>query len=158
MLSLILRGPIFLVASAHRGYRSAVGALVTESLFCVLTAGFWGAIVQSLRDAEPEWLTGIFLTLVLPALFQTLEYWLHWLRGTPHLRKAEMTSVVVSGLSALFNWYAMRRGTLLVGVGSPRFETDLGRLPGLLLGFLAVVPRKFITYLKRSQSGWSECL
>src|SRR5262249_14680528 len=92
-LSLILRGPIFFLAAMHRGCRVTLAVLFTESFFCVLTAGFYGAIVQSLRCAEPEWLTGVFLTFLMPAVFQMLEYWLHWLRGTPHLRPAEITSV-----------------------------------------------------------------
>src|SRR5262249_855445 len=66
LLSLFLRGPIFLAATFHRGWRAALAALFTESVFCVLTAGFYGAVVQLLRSAKPEWLTGIFLTVVLP--------------------------------------------------------------------------------------------
>lgn len=141
-----------------------MAALFTESLFCVLTAGFYGAIVQTLRSAEPKWLTAIFLTVVMPALFQVLEYWLHWFRGTPHLRPAELTSVVVSGVSALLNWYAMRRGTLLVGAEGRAFASDLHRLPGLILGFLAVPTRKLLRCLQRAESnfltgtGRGECL
>jgi hypothetical protein len=141
-LSMILRGPIFFAAAVRQGWRAAIAALLTESIFCVLSAGFYGAVVQILKDAEPAWLTGIFLTVVMPVTFQVLEYLLHWFRGTPHLRIAEIVSVVVSALSALFNWYAMRRGTLLVGRGAGRFGGDLRRLPRLLFGFVAVLPRK----------------
>jgi len=155
LLSLMLRGPIFLATSVHRGWRSAVAALLTESAFCVLTAGFYGAMVQALRNAEPKWLTAFFLTVALPALFQALEYWLHWFRGTPHLRPAEITSVGIGAISALFNWYAMRRGTLLVGAEGRAFTSDLGRLPGLILGFLAVLPRKLFERYKYMQSGFS---
>ena len=153
LLSLFLRGPVFLVASFHRGWRTAAAALLTESVFCVLTAGFYGALVQMLRCAEPEWLTGIFITLVLPATFQVLEYWLHWLRGTPHLRAAEFTSVIISATSALFNWYAMRRGALLVGGEGRAFGTDLRRLPLLIFGFLALLPRRLVERLRKIQAG-----
>jgi hypothetical protein len=139
---MILRGPIYFVAAVQQGYRAAVAALFTESIFCALSAGFYGAVVQILKDAEPKWLTGIFLTIVLPVTFQVLEYLLHWFRGTPHLRFAGIVSLVVSALSALFNWYAMRRGTLLVGRSAGGFGADLRRLPRLLLGFLSVLPRK----------------
>ena len=163
LLSLILRGPIFLVATFHRGWRSAMAALFTESVFCVFTAGFYGAIVQTLRSAEPKWLTATFLTVIMPALFQVLEYWLHWLRGTPHLRPAESVSVVAGAISALFNWYAMRRGTLLVGDEGRSFASDLDRLPRLILSFLSVLPRKMLERWKRAQSGFlsrgtGECL
>jgi len=146
-LSLILRGPIFLTATIRRGWRAALAALLTESVFCLISAGFYGAVVQVLRDAEPRWMTGLFLTVVIPALFQVLEYLLHWFRGTPHLVISEAVSVIVSALSALFNWYAMRRGTLLVGKEGRSFGGDISRLPGLIFGFLAVLPRKLAAQL-----------
>lgn len=142
LLSMLLRGPIFLTASLRQGWESALGALFTETVFCVVSAGFYGAIVQDIRNAEPEWLTGLFVTLVVPAVFQVFEYGLHWLRGTPHLRIAELVSIVVSGLSGLFNWYAMRRGTLLVGGEGVAFGADLRKLPVLVLNFLLLLPRK----------------
>jgi hypothetical protein len=141
VLSICMRGPIFLAASLRLSLHAAVSALVAESFFCVATAGFYGAIVQSFRMAQPQWLTLLFLTVILPAIFQGLEYVLHWSRGTPHLRLAEIVSICVSGLSAAFNWYVMRRSTLLVGPQGSRFTTDLRRLPRLILSFLAALPR-----------------
>ncbi len=142
LLSIILRGPIFFVAAVHQGWQAATAALFTESIFCALSAGFYGAVVQILKDAEPQWLTGTFLTVMMPVTFQVLEYLLHWFQGTPHLRVAAIVSLVVGAISALFNWYAMRRGTLLVGGEGSAFGGDLRRLPWLLLGFFAVLPRK----------------
>ena len=66
--------------------------------------------MQAVRNARPKWVTGLLITVLIPAGFQGLEYGMHWLRGTPHLRAAEIASVIMSALSALFNWYAMRRG------------------------------------------------
>ena len=149
LLSVILRGPIFLVAAIRQGWTGVLGALFTESAFCALSAGMYGAIVQSLMDGEPQWLTGFLLAVLIPGLFQGIEYLLHWLRGTPHLRIAELVSLIISGVSALFNWYAMRRGTLLVGEEGASFGSDLGRLPRLIFGFLVVLPRKIATSVKR---------
>ena len=145
LLSVILRGPIFLVAAVRQGWQAALAALLTETVFCAVSAGFYGAIVQSLKDAEPQWLTGVFLAAVIPVIFQVLEYFLHWFRGTPHLRVAEIVSLIVSALSALFNWYAMRRGTLLVGGEGGSFGGDLRRLPRLFAGFVAIFPRKVVS-------------
>jgi hypothetical protein len=153
VLSLGLRGPIFLAASVRRGWKVAIAALLTESAFCVLSAGFYGAVAQSLRDAQPLWVTGIFLTVVVPAIFQVLEYWLHRLRGTPHLRPAEMVSLTVSALSALFNWYAMRRGTLLVGAEGDSLGADVRRLPALIFSFLALPPGKIAQRVREGQPG-----
>jgi hypothetical protein len=141
-LSIILRAPIFVGAAFQRGFNATASAFLTESLFCMATAGFYGAIVQNLRDAEPQWLTGLFIAIVLPAIFQVLEFLLHWFRGTPHLRMAELVSIVVSGLSALFNWYAMRRGVLLVGREGERFGADIRRLPRLIAGFVTLPLRR----------------
>ena len=143
MLSIILRGPIFLAVTVRQGWNVSLSALFTESIFCALTAGFYGAVVQTLRDAEPEWLTVLFLTTVVPAVFQVLEYALHRFHGTPHLWLAAMVSLVVSAISALFNWYAMRRGTLLVGSEGSNIGSDLRRLPRLIFNFLVALPRQF---------------
>jgi len=157
LLSLILRGPIFFGAALRQGLGAAIAALFAESIFCALSAGFYGAVVQSLMDAEPQWLTGVFLTVLMPVIFQVLEYLLHWFRGTPHLRVAAIVSLLVSAVSALFNWYAMRRGTFLVGREGGGFGGDLRRLPRLLFGFLAVLPRKIAgklrAYASQPQSG-----
>jgi hypothetical protein len=121
-------------------------------MFCGLSAGFYGAIVQSLREAEPEWLTAAFVSIVVPAIFQVLEYLVHWFRGTPHLRLAEVVSLLTSALSGLFNWYAMRRGTLLVGRAAPEFSADLKTLPRLVIGFVALLPRRLLRRLHAGQS------
>ena len=147
-LSIILRGPIFLAAAARRGGEAALAALFTESIFCAVTAGFYGAITQRLKDTQPQWLTGVLLAVVIPVVFQGLEYLLHWFRGTPHLRIAAIVSLIVGSISALFNWYAMRRGTLLVGGEGKSFGRDLIRIPILLLTFFAVLPRKLAAKVK----------
>jgi hypothetical protein len=141
LLSILLRGPIFVVATIRRGRDATLSAFVTECVFCAVSGGFYGAIVQNLRNAEPEWLTVVFLTVLVPGTFQILEYLLHWLHGTPHLRVAELVSIGVSAISSLFNWYAMRRGALLVGGEGDSFGYDLRRLPGLIFSFIIALPR-----------------
>jgi hypothetical protein len=151
-LSILLRGPIFLIAAAGRGVAAAFSAVLTECFFCALSAGFYGALVQNLRDAEPEWLTLLFLAVGVPAVFQVFEFLLHWFRGTPHLKAASIVSLIVSGISFLFNWYAMRRGALLVGSEGRSFGSDLKRLPGLIVLFVAAGPR-WILGRKRGAAG-----
>lgn len=154
VLSVALRTPIFFVASLHRGLAATLSAILTESVFCMTSAGFYGAIVQSVRLAQPEWLTLSFITVMLPAFFQVVEYLLHWMRGTPHLRLAEIVSATMSAISALFNWYIMRRNTLLVGPEGARFTSDLAHLPKLLLGFVTALPRR---WLERRKSTTFRC-
>lgn len=139
-LSVLLRAPIFLGVTIRRGFRVSASAILVECLYCAVTAGFYGAIVQSLRDAEPQWLTLLFLTVVIPSIFQVFEFVLHWLHGTPHLKIAEFISIGVSAVSALFNWYAMRRGVLLVGGEGGSFSSDIRRLPRLIFSFVTSGP------------------
>lgn len=141
LLSMFLRGPIFLVASFRSGRDAVLLSLATELFFCAVTAGFYGAIVQALRKAQPQWLTLLFITVILPAILQGFEYLLHWARGTPHLRLAELVSTSVSAVSAIFNWYVMNRNALLIGPEGARFKQDLARLPMLLLSFITALPR-----------------
>lgn len=157
-LSILLRGPIFLAATIRRGFRVTFATVLTECVYCMFSAGFYGAFVQTLRDAEPEWLTILFLTVAMPAVFQVLEVLMHLYRGTPHLRIAEMVSILVSGISALFNWYAMRRGALLVGGEGGSFGSDLRRLPGLLLEFAAALPHWLKEQRKHSSKNMTTTL
>ena len=46
----------------------------------------------------------------------------------------------MTGLSALFNLFAMRRGALLMGGESNPFSKDLCDLPRLALQFLLTIP------------------
>jgi len=144
LLSMFLRGPIFLVASFRAGREAVLLSLATELFFCAVTAGFYGAIVQALRKAQPQWLTLLFITVILPAILQGFEFLLHWVRGTPHLRLAELVSASISAVSAIFNWYVMSRNALLVGREGARFRQDLARLPMLLLSFVTALPRHWL--------------
>lgn len=148
-LSILLRAPIFLVAAISRGFAATISAVLTECFFCALTAGFYGALVQNMRDAEPEWLTVLFLAVGVPAVFQVFEFLLHWFRGTPHLKAAIIVSMIISGISSFFNWYAMKRGALLVGGEGKSFGSDLRRLPGLLFSFFAYLPRHLAKHERR---------
>ena len=141
VLSVILRGPIFVIASFRRGWEAVASALLVESVFCALTAGFYGTLVQALRDAEPAWLTAVLITLVIPAFYQVLEYLMQRAHGTPHLRAAEIASVITSALSALFNWYAMRQGAMLVGAEGKSLGGDVKRFPVLLYRFVLLPVR-----------------
>jgi len=151
-LSVILRVPIFLAASFRGGLVAAALAVLTESTFCAVAAGFYGSITQLFRLAQPQWLALLLITVILPGMFQGLEYVMHWMRGTPHLHLAELVSTAVSATSALFNWYIMRRDTLLVGREGSRFATDLARMPGLMLSFITALPRRWLQRHKASQS------
>lgn len=65
---------------------------------------------------------------------------LHGLRHTPHLKASIISSVIFTIISTLFNFYAMRRGTMAVGLGCASLGEDLRAMPRVIGGFLAVLP------------------
>jgi hypothetical protein len=102
-----------LIASLRSRWWETLAALFAESAVCAGTAGFYGALVQAIWNAQPAWVTALVLTLFLPAVMQAVEYCAHWLRSTHHLHAVPIGSVVASTLSSLFNSLAMKRGALL---------------------------------------------
>lgn len=141
VLSIILRVPVFAVAAARHGLEAIALAAFTEAIVCGFNAGCYAAVVQVLRNKKPVWLTALIIGVALPAVGQVIEYQVHRWRGTPHTFIAVIVSSVLAALSSLFNWYAMKRGTLLVGGEGGSFGNDLRRIPNLIGGFLLVGPR-----------------
>lgn len=140
ILSALYRAPIFLLSGLRGGWRGALSAMLVESAFRAVTSGFYGAATQALRRFQPEWLALVLILVVLPGVVQVLEALLHWLRGTPNLTAGLGISLLVTAISCLFNFYAMRRGALLTGGEGQSFGRDLARIPRLIGGFIAAGP------------------
>lgn len=141
LLSALIRGAIFFVANLGGGVAAAAGALIIESSFYVVTAGFYGAILQSFRRVEPFWHGVLSVTIILPLLNHSLEFLLHWWGGTRKIAAGMIASVVLSLFSATFNLYVMRRGVLIVGAERQPFWKDLQRMPRLVIDFLLFLLR-----------------
>ena len=137
LTSSMVRGFIFLFANLTAGWKGAVGAMLAEWAFRMLTSGFYGTITQALGEVEPEWQGTLCGVILLPVFSHTLEFLLHWLRHTPNLRTSLISSVSFTVFSTLFNLHAMRRGTLIVGQGAPSLAADFRALPRLIVTFLA---------------------
>ena len=143
ILSSLLRASIFFFANLSAGLPAAIAALNTELLFRAVTSGFYGALTQALSKAEPAWTATIAVVLLLPLANHSLEFFIHWTRGTPNLLRSIFASMVFTALSTLFNFYAMRRGALIVGKDRRSLGEDLRAMPRLLLDFVLVIPRSF---------------
>ena len=139
-LSPICRSQIFLALNLSAGWRAALGAMAAEFAYRSLAAGFYGALTQSFRGATPPWLAGLTVAVLLPLVSHSIELLVHWARGTPHLKASMVASVGFTAVSTTFNWYAMRRGVLMVGAGSASLVSDLRRMPRLLWDFLVCGP------------------
>jgi hypothetical protein len=140
LLSSLFRAVIFFFANLTAGWRAAVGAMSVELLYRGLSAGFFGALTQSFRRAQPAWLAATAAMVLLPLASHSIELAVHWARGTPKLAASMISSVVFTVLSTLFHLYAMRRGVLIVGSGSRSLGSDFRAMPRVVAGFLAVVP------------------
>lgn len=113
--SSIVRGLIFFFANITAGWRAATGAMLAEYCYRTLTSGFYGAMTQHISEAEPEWQAAVAAMILLPLSSHSIEFLVHWLRHTAHLRASIISSMIFTVFSTLFNFYAMRRGTMVVG-------------------------------------------
>ena len=140
LLSALIRGAIFFCVNLLAGPRAALAALMTELMFRGVISGFYGALTESFRFAEPEWAASLAALILLPLAGHSLEFVVHFLRGTAKLGASIFASVCFTGISTLFNLYAMRRGALVTGVGRQSLGDDMKRMPGLVIGFVAAGP------------------
>ena len=116
---------------------AALGAMYAEFAYRSVTAGFYGAITQQFRHAEPRWAVAWLVGLGVPLVSHIIEFAVHWLRGTPHLRSSVIASVCFTVFSTLFNLHAMREGVLLAGAESYSLWEDLQALPRVVISFFA---------------------
>jgi hypothetical protein len=86
------------------------------------------------------WQASLTVMVLLPLSSHSIEFMVHLVRHTPHLRTSIVSSVCFTCISTLFNLYAMRRGVLVTGAGSGSVASDMRRIPGLIAGFVAAGP------------------
>lgn len=152
VLSAIYRAPVFFLTSLHAGWRMALSAMSVETAFRVVTSGFYGAIIQALRQLQPAWLAILIVLLLAPAVVQLLEFAVHLFSGTPNLKTGVFISTAMTAVASLFNWYSMRHGALLTGRNAGSFSSDLARFPVLIYGFVTAIPNAVRARLARKRS------
>jgi hypothetical protein len=149
--SSVIRAFIFLFANLTAGWRAAAGAMAAEFLFRAITSGFYGSLTQAFRKAEPACMAALTVLILLPLVSHSLEFAIHLARGTPKLAHSMIASVIFTEISTLFNFYAMRRGALVVGAEASSMASDMRRVPGLIAGFVASGPRALLRSIRPSQ-------
>ena len=140
VLSAINRSVIFSIATMKRGRAEMSMAVLVEIIFVCATSGIYAAFTQAMRFAEPEWLAGCVVALVIPSVLYGVDYAAHFYTGMHSVRPAVTFATGLSVLSTLFNLFMMRRGAMVVGEGSQSLWRDLVRVPVLLLQFLIAGP------------------
>jgi hypothetical protein len=138
-MSSLFRAHIFLAANVTAGWKKALGAAAAEFLFRFITSGFYGSLTAAFRSAEPAWAGVVAVMILLPLVSHSMEFAVHVLRGTPHIRTSIIASVIFTMWSTAFNWFAMRRGALLVGGRQTSLASDLSRVPELLKEFFIAI-------------------
>ena len=141
LFSALFRGGIFFAVNLKAGWRAAVGAMLAEFAWRTATSGGWGAVTQMLRKVKPQWQAVLGSMLFVPAVSHSIEFTIHYTRGTPMLARSIFVSICFTQISNLFNLYAMHKGALIVGVGARPLGEDMRRVPSLIGGFLLVLPR-----------------
>lgn len=153
LLSSGTRAILFFFVNLAAGLDAAFAAMITELMFRGTTAGFYGAITQAFSRATPTWAAMITAMVLLPILTHSMEFGIHWLRGTEKLTASVFASCVFTALSTLFNLFAMSQGALIVGAGRQSLAQDMRRMPRLLGAFLAAPVRAVVrVFTQRSYS------
>lgn len=154
LLSSILRASLFFATNLTAGLPAAIAAMKTELVFRGITSGFYGALTEAFRAAEPAWAAALTVMVLLPVANHSIEFFVHWLRGTQNLWSSILASMILTAFSTLFNFYLMRRGALIVGHGRHSLAKDLARLPRLALDFVTWLPRYLLRRaFRHSDSG-----
>ena len=136
VLSAAMRGAILFLANLTAGWRPASAAFIVEMLFRAGVSGVYGALTEAFARAQPAWAAFVTAMIVMPVTSQALQLLVHYLNGTPELRRSVWISTVVTLVSTAFNMFAMRRGALIVGDGRRPLLDDLRRLPRLIRDFM----------------------
>ena len=142
LLSPILRGAFVFAATASAGQAAAANAVAVEVLYRVLVSGFCGAIVEAFRSSEPYWAGQLTVVLIVPVVSDSLDFLVHWQQGTPEFGRSVAVSLALTIVSTAFNYFAMRRGALLVGEQRRTLLEDLATLPLLFVAFLSTMLRQ----------------
>ena len=140
-LSACVRGTIFFIANLGAGLGAAIGAMGVEAALFATLAGFYGALVQTFRHAQPAWAATMTVMILIPAFNHTLEYFMHYASGAKRIAAGVAVSISLSVFSAVFNLFAMRRGVLIVGDERASLIDDLRRMPRLVFDFVMAIPR-----------------
>lgn len=136
ILSSVVRASIFFSVNLTAGLDAAWAAAGAELVLRFATSGFYGALTQTFRRVEPRWVATACAMVLLPSLAHSIEFLVHWTRGTPALAFSIGASVVFTMFSTAFNLFAMRHGALVVGEGHSSLLDDMIAMPRLLTSFI----------------------
>lgn len=115
LVSAVMRAPVFFAANLQAGLDAATAAFVTEFIYRVTSAGFYGALTEFFAQRRARRAATVQALIVLPLLAHGVEYAVHSFAGTPHIAAALAGSVAMSMATTRFSLFAMRRGLFVAG-------------------------------------------
>jgi hypothetical protein len=134
-VSAFVRALVFLFSNRHDGRHDAVKAMLVEAGYSIVASGLMGALTQRMRATRPLWLTALLVWIAMPVAMVAGEAGAHHLFRTPHVRSGLVSSFLLAAVASGYTWFAMRRGTLLQGVGDDSLRHDVKLLPRITLDF-----------------------
>jgi hypothetical protein len=134
-LSACSRSIVILAVNLPSGGARAVSAMFAEACYRALTSGFYSALTQGFRFAQPCWAASAIPAVLIPLISDTLEFAVHRMHGTQRLGATVVASVIFTAASTFLELFAMRRGVLVMGRQRRSLLEDLGRVPKLIADF-----------------------
>lgn len=138
-----MRSSIFFVTYliSRESLKVAFGAMLVQFSFRTILGGVNGAIIQSFSKVEPVWKSALIVPLTLSVFSHIIEFITQTAydkyAGTTAKSKAIFISIIISIISAVFNLFIMRRGTLIVKDENEKsLWSDLKKMPSLTIQFL----------------------
>jgi len=95
LLGGVVRAVFFSVAVPPRDVAGWCGVAI-QLAFRVAIGGLWGSLAQSFSAAEPAWLAGLSIAVIIPALVHGVEYAFLRAGHAPHIRTAMIISIALS--------------------------------------------------------------
>jgi len=152
-LSAFSRGILILLTNLSSGVPSAVGAMLAEVCYRALTTGFFSALTQAFRFAQPVWVSSVIPMILIPIIADSCEFVVHGIRGTQRLGATVAASIIFTAISTLLELFAMRRGVLVMGQDSRSFLEDLKSFPKLFIDLFSEPWRLILSIFTRPSKG-----
>jgi hypothetical protein len=151
-LSAFSRGILILLINLSAGGASAAGAMLVEACYRALTSGFYSALTQAFRFAQPVWAASAIPMILIPIIADSCEFAVHGIHGTQRLAATVAASMIFTAITTLLELFAMRRGVLVMGRNSRPLLEDLKSFPNLFMDALReawrFIPSIFKTFWK----------
>ncbi|HSZ15456.1 MAG TPA: hypothetical protein VK764_00050 [Terracidiphilus sp.] len=136
LLSATTRSLVYLGAMAHSGSHGRLSVIAVELGYVTVTAGLYAGLQQRALSLRWHALGNLIVTLGVPGLAQTLDWWTHRMAGAAAPVRATVAVSIFTLVSALFHLHVMRRGVFLTGGDSRTLADDFRGMPRLILSFV----------------------